>query len=56
MALLVEHLYSTCKALGSSPGQGNFLGFFGVFKDGDLEYDNPFVAAHIALHEKVFFG
>ena len=28
---------------------------FGVFKDGDLEYDNCVRAAHIALREKVFF-
>ena len=32
------------------------LAFFGVLKDGDLEYDNRFMAAHIALRVKVFFG
>ena len=31
------------------------LAIFGVFKNGDLEYDNRFMAAHIALHEKVLF-
>ena len=56
MAQLVEHSLHMRKGPGSNPGQGIFLSFFGVFKDGDLEYDNPFVAAHIALHEKVFFG
>ena len=29
--------------------------FFGVLKDGDLEYDNLSMAAHIALRIKVIF-
>ena len=32
------------------------MAFFGVFKDGDLENDNRFMVAHIALHEKYFLG
>ena len=32
------------------------MAFFGVLKDGDLEYDNRFMAAHIALRVKVFLG
>ena len=35
---------------------GSGKNFFGVFKDGDLEYNNRFMAAHIALREKLFFG
>ena len=33
-----------------------FLAFFGVLKYGDLEYDNRFMVAHIALRVKVFSG
>ena len=57
VAQQVEHSLSTRQGPGSSLGQGKtFLAFFGVFKDGDLEYDNRFLAAHMALHEKVFLG
>ena len=34
----------------------NFFGLFEVFNDGDLECDNRFMAAHIALREKVVLG
>ena len=37
------------------PGK-TVLGFFGVMIDVDLEYDNRFMAAHVALRVKVFFG
>ena len=57
MVHLVECSLSMLSSLGSSPGQEKiFLAFSMVFKDGDLEYDNRFMAAHIALREKVFFG
>ena len=38
-----------------SSGKTIFLAYSGVFKDGDLGYDNRFMTTHIALREKKFF-
>ena len=57
VAHLVERSLGTLCGLGSSPGQEKFLLAFSVFfKDSDLEFDNRFMAAHIAPREKVFLG
>ena len=55
VAQLVEHSHALGPGFKSRSGK-KFLAYFGVFKEGDLECDNRFMAAHIALREKVFFG
>ena len=55
VAQLVEHSRALGPGFMSRSGKTP-LAFFGVFKDSNLEYGNGFMAAHIALHEKVFFG
>ena len=52
----LAHRSATGRASSRPDQEINFMAFFGVFKDGDYEYDSSFMAAHIAQREKVFFG